>query len=124
MNFNVEFAKKNLHEMFRYTEMNRKFKKSHKNKINKNGFVYFVKNNFGQIKIGWAVDPIERIKTLQTGSAQPLFLIGCIYGTRKDEGNMHRMFKAYHINGEWFSYDENILQFIKERDCRNERRID
>lgn len=91
-----------------------------KKKNVKSGFVYFIKADSGKIKIGWSVDPIERLKTLQTGSPEILTLIGCIRGTREDEGVFHRMFKHYRLHCEWFSYDENLLEYIKERDCRNE----
>ena len=89
-------------------------------KEEKEGFIYFIQNKSGNIKIGWSNSPHERLKILQTGSSDILYLIGCIRGTIKDEKKYHKIFKSLRINNEWFYSDDNLLQFIKERDCRKE----
>ena len=89
-------------------------------KEEREGFIYFIQNESGNIKIGWAIDPLARLKILQTGSSDILNLIGCIRGTIKDEKNYHKIFKSYKFHNEWFFSDNNLLKYIEERNCRKE----
>lgn len=94
---------------------------SKKSKPSKNGFVYFIKSrDNGLIKIGWAIDPISRLKILQTGSSTALNLIGCIYGSLKAEAEIHKLMKGLKTRAEWYIADQHLLTYIKERDCRKE----
>ena len=44
-------------------------------------FVYFIRDKRGPIKIGTAVDPYERLNSLQVGNPYPLELAGAVpYG--------------------------------------------
>jgi len=125
----MEYTAHKLNEMF--NNLNKKINESKelRKKLNykptykkeeKEGFIYFIQNKSGNIKIGWSNSPHERLKILQTGSSDILYLIGCIRGTIKDEKKYHKIFKSLRINNEWFYSDDNLLQFIKERDCRKE----
>jgi len=97
------------------------FKEKRLPKVLKDGFVYFIKSKKnGYIKIGWSTDPLLRLKTLQTGSGDILILIGCISGTRKLEGKVHKVMKRLKIHHEWYLPDKNLITYIKERDCRDE----
>ena len=94
-----------------------------KEKFKKTGFIYFISNGLGQIKIGWAVDPIARLKVLQVGASEAFTLLGCIPLSTITEGEIHQKFKDYRLRGEWFSYDQFLLDYIKEMDCRKEYKI-
>jgi hypothetical protein len=73
------------------------------------------------IKIGYSVNPIKRLKQLQTGHPTK---IGCegwwLLGTENQavitERILHEMFKKERIrkNGEWFNYTQNIRDYLSE----------
>lgn len=76
--------------------------------------VYFVMAaRSGLIKIGSAVDPDARIRTLQTGSPEPLILVGVTLGGEAKERNLHRRFAADRSHGEWFHPSEELLAHIE-----------
>lgn len=85
------------------------------NKTNQNteGFVYFITNGFN-IKIGYTNNVKRRLKQLNTGSDQQLFLLGYINGTKETEANLHRFFIKYKLrqNGEWFEPSSELLDYI------------
>jgi hypothetical protein len=62
-------------------------------------------------------DVNKRIKTLQTGSPNPITLINSYYSHnyRKIETWFHRMFRTKRLEGEWFALEpEDIDGFISE----------
>jgi hypothetical protein len=82
-----------------------------------NGYVYFVQGTEGSpIKIGWANNPKDRLKTLQTASPVKLKIIGIFPGTQEIEKFCHKVFSHLGIGGEWFNPEEELLAFI-ERLC-------
>lgn len=55
------------------------------------------------VKIGFTSScPHKRLRSLQTGSPNPLRLIGLKWTTKADEREMHRALDAYRVQGEWF----------------------
>ena len=48
----------------------------------------------------------NRIRSLQTGNARKLSLIKTIEGSVEKEGALHRALKKFHVNGEWFDYND------------------
>ena len=77
--------------------------------------VYFIRNSgTGQIKIGIAVDPNHRIKTLQTGSADRLELLGTMPGGRELESELHDRFAETRVGGEWFEPSGELADYIEE----------
>lgn len=61
-------------------------------------------------KIGWAKDPEQRIRELQTGSPVPLEIIGVIRGgTLETENELHVAFGQHRLHGEWFDIDRRKL---------------
>lgn len=65
--------------------------------------VYFLRQrgtNF--VKIGWAKDPADRLKTLQTGSPSDFELMATREGGAKEEAVLHRRFAGSNVRGEWF----------------------
>jgi hypothetical protein len=76
--------------------------------------VYFMLDKTaGSVKIGTSVDPKKRQKALQTGSTEPLILLGTIEGGRHVERDLHKRFHEYRIRGEWFKWIE-ISQSVYE----------
>jgi hypothetical protein len=74
--------------------------------------VYFIQRGAdGPIKIGTTTYKLTaRLRDIQIGSPDPLYLIGHILGSEKDT---HIRFKKYHISGEWFEPHEDILHFVR-----------
>ncbi len=74
------------------------------------GHVYIIQNadQAHLHKIGFSRSPMERLKTLQTGSADKLRLVAYIPGTREDEAELHAYFKFCRVSGEWFDFSDEI----------------
>jgi Meiotically up-regulated gene 113 len=89
-------------------------------------FVYFIAEQpDGPLKIGTAVDPIERRRQLQTGNPRHLRIERLVYGERRVESLLHRTFSGQVIPGsrerrsqfdgrfavdtEWFSAESRPL---------------
>jgi hypothetical protein len=68
------------------------------------GWVYLIEA--GQqvaLKIGWALDPGQRLRTLQTGCPLSLHLLACFKGTRKCETAVRGLLSDAHLRGEWIN---------------------
>jgi len=84
--------------------------------MNDKSSVYFVADlNSNAFKIGKADDVYRRIGELQTGNPNPLTLLHAIEFQSSDESffyekKYHQFFKHFHLNGEWFKFNEEILK--------------
>lgn len=69
------------------------------------GYIYFMGSATfpDRIKIGFAMNPVERRLALEVGSPIDLMLLAFIPATRESELYFHKVFKKYRIKGEWFS---------------------
>lgn len=67
----------------------------------------------GYVKIGRAANPERRRKSLQTGTAIPLELLGVYDGDLENE--LHKEYKRYRVLGEWFSIPTNELASLRSR---------
>ena len=79
--------------------------------------VYFVRQGLnGPIKIGWTKQSIaSRLDTLQVANPCSLQLIGYVPNKGRDfEAEMHILFSAYRLRGEWFSPCVELLDRIKK----------
>lgn len=66
-------------------------------------YVYFIQHGeYGPVKIGVAVDPLQRRRELQTGNPEQLHIRAMVPGAHDLEGQLHRRFAEWHIQGEWF----------------------
>jgi hypothetical protein len=76
--------------------------------------IYFIQEEISKdTKIGYTNQTIKkRLKTLQSGNSKKLICIGIVDGNKETEDKIHRLFKHFHIRGEWFRYDSTILDFI------------
>ena len=73
--------------------------------------VYFVGRG-NAVKIGIAVNPKDRIRTLQIASPARLKLLATQEGGRKMELQLHDRFKSDHVMGEWFKMSDELKQYI------------
>lgn len=86
--------------------------------IIKGGYVYFISDNLGHIKIGIAKDPSERKKDLQTANPMKLQIIFLMHvndynHARILEKELHEKFKKDRLQGEWFKEDA-IIEFLQQ----------
>jgi len=65
------------------------------------GYIYFVAG-LDSVKIGYSLNPVERIANLQTGSPVPLKLLCILSGSPKIETLLHHYFKEQRTHREWF----------------------
>jgi len=80
---------------------------------NNTSYVYFVQNLFtGNIKIGRSMYPETRFKELQTGNDCKLSLMAFCEEYYHKESKLHKQFSNYRLNGEWFKYNENLINLI------------
>lgn len=91
------------------------------------GYVYLIEQVHDQsiVKIGWAMRPTDRVRTLRTGSAQQIALVHWTRGDRHTEHLFHECFASLRCRGEWFADDGRIRQFfdvIAAFDCGNDER--
>ena len=80
------------------------------------GFVYFVQAKVLRlIKIGCAVEPIDRLYTLRCGSPDELTLLGVIRAANamQVERGFHHQFATARQHGEWFEPTPDLLATIK-----------
>ncbi len=66
------------------------------------------------VKIGSTVDPIKRLSQLQVGCPYKIQLVAVFPGTRKDEKELHRIFKKDRFRGEWFVYRGAIARWVDD----------
>lgn len=72
--------------------------------------IYFIQaGHDGPIKIGKAVDPQQRLRTLQTGTHETLRLLAVIPGDHEREAEIHRRLAAHRQRGEWFAATAEVL---------------
>ena len=74
--------------------------------------IYFIRQG-KFIKIGYSVNPNERIKDLQTGSPVKLHLQATMEGCFKTEKGLHKLFEHLKSKGEWFRYTDEMKNFIR-----------
>lgn len=80
------------------------------------GDVYFVQAKVLRlVKIGFASDAGDRLRTLQVGSPDELHLIGFIYSNNAKalEAELHTRFSDHRHHGEWFQPAPELLAFIE-----------
>lgn len=79
----------------------------------KPSFVYFILAATGEIKIGMAVDVVQRLNSLQTSHPAKLEILATTSGGRKRERQYHERFAAHRLHGEWFEPHPDILAEIE-----------
>ena len=78
------------------------------------GFVYFVKDNANQVKIGFTKRNIKkRIKELNSPNLIPILMYETKYPTQLEKA-LHFRFKQYNIEREWFNIEHFSIDELKE----------
>lgn len=75
--------------------------------------IYFIGAASGPIKIGIAVDPAKRLKSLQTGHHERLGILATCPGGSELEKRYHARFADRRLAGEWFERCPEILAEIE-----------
>lgn len=80
------------------------------------GSVYFIRSGVdGPVKIGFASDPEDRLKTLQTGHPEKLKILAVLPDrTLHDETALHHRFTHLKMRGEWFRPGPDLLKYIEQ----------
>lgn len=76
--------------------------------------IYFIQNTTSlMIKIGYTGgDPAQRLRSLQTGHADRLELLGSIRGDKHLERTLHRKLNKHRVTGEWFRPDDEVMKLM------------
>ncbi len=83
------------------------------NNKTKKSKIYFVLCKEAQaVKIGVTNDVKKRLDSLQTANPFNLELLKFIEGNRSREQEIHKKFEHLKRNGEWFSYSQELREFI------------
>lgn len=85
-----------------------------RHKRDKPGYVYFIGNEHaGPIKVGFSTKPSYRLRTIQTGQAQPMSLLVLMQGSRFVESRLHQYLSDLQEHGEWFRRDDPLISFLQ-----------
>jgi hypothetical protein len=77
--------------------------------------VYFIRaGESGPVKIGIADDVSARLRELQTAHHESLLVVRTVDGAQDLEAAFHAAFRDRHIRGEWFSWDDRMLNACPE----------
>lgn len=78
--------------------------------------IYFFKEiETGNIKIGVTKSPktlLQRIQSANTLNSGHVCVVGLTDGSFKEEKTLHRLFNEYRLKNEWFSAEENLIEYI------------
>ena len=77
------------------------------------GYVYFIADNNGRIKIGKAIDPHVRMRDLQIGNPDKLTLLFYVNGGYRLENRVHALLYDFRIQGEWFEDCKQLREVMK-----------
>jgi hypothetical protein len=74
--------------------------------------IYFAQaGEGGPIKIGVSSrDTMERVRSIDSGSPEPVRLLGVMAGLWAEERELHRRFRQ--VRGEWFEPTEDLLAYV------------
>lgn len=84
------------------------------------GYLYAIGEGFinTPIKLGWSINPVERLAGIQTGYPFDLYILGMWRVTSKwEELDLHTEFHEYriHPNREWFRPEKRLVTYIQKR---------
>ena len=75
------------------------------------GFIYLIEFN-GKFKIGKSIHPEKRLKQLALGSEAKLIWSKSLIDYHNIEKYMHEYFLEKQYSNEWYSLDEDDIEFI------------
>jgi hypothetical protein len=79
--------------------------------------IYLISHEDKFLKIGHTRNINNRLRQLQVSSPVKLEVINLIKGDVNLEKELHNRFKELRVNGEWFVYDAEILNYFNSQDC-------
>jgi hypothetical protein len=77
------------------------------------GWVYIIRSG-DFVKIGYSLNPIERLNSLQVSSPNKMELLWQEPGGLQNEAAYHLRFRAHYERGEWFRYEGELREFLGE----------
>lgn len=77
------------------------------------GWVYFIQAD-KHIKIGYSVDPMDRLSIADVFNPYPVSCLGLLQGERRLEYEIHTRFKNCRVRGEWFDA-KPVLKWLKSQ---------
>lgn len=80
-------------------------------RVKRPSFVYFLESD-GLIKIGYSIDPVNRVKSIRQNWPNPIRVLKVISGNWCMEQGFHAQFAAHRRNGEWFARHPELVEFI------------
>jgi hypothetical protein len=81
--------------------------------------IYFVQSEHGgEIKIGRADDVAKRLVGLGTGRPDKLVLLAAAPGTLAQERQLHELFAAARVKGEWFMPTADLMALVADVSAR------
>lgn len=79
--------------------------------------IYLIAHLDKFVKIGYTKNIHKRLSQLQTSSPVKLEVLHLIDGDVSLEKELHKMFKNYRANGEWFNYNSEIIEYFQDKKC-------
>jgi T5orf172 domain len=89
----------------------------------KNGYIYFIEAENGLIKIGYSINPQQRLKFFGRVSPVPLRLIGYFPASPSDEYALHQHFAELRDHAEWFTPSPELLDVVSGREMAIRMRL-
>lgn len=95
-----------------------KYRSNRKDKLTRNNYkgdLYLIYDeNLNRLKIGRSVNVKSRFNQLQIATSNKLSLLYVLEGMGNREDYVHSVFSEFHVRGEWFEYNESIIDFFKK----------
>jgi len=133
-NCDIELSSDQVASAIRYVQKAENLKQKVKQRINKISVVneefgtkklYLMQNSKGLFKIGISIDPSRRARHLTNASGYAIGVVGawCMFDAMKEERNLHKIFKRYRKNGEWFDKSDLTVEEIEGNLTQEFRRL-
>lgn len=116
-NNNIKYTDVNPYKILKHNKSREYIIKEEpkKDKTIKDKFVYFIQNSKSkEIKIGLTKDITRRLNDIKTYFPYGVELLHVIEGNKLLETELHKKFKKYNINGEWFEPAQELLNHISD----------
>ena len=84
-------------------------------KDNESYIYFFINEKYRFCKIGYSINPSERLKSVQTGCPFELTIAGIIKGDFYKEKSFYEMFSKCRTYGEWFKISGSLRDFILDK---------
>lgn len=79
--------------------------------------IYLISYDNQFLKIGYTKNITKRLSQLQVSSPVKLEVLHLIDGNTILEKKLHVLFKDLRTSGEWFNFDNSILEYFENKKC-------